>query len=76
MAELPKQYKACVYDSPGSVSTKVEMLDMPEPSTGEVLINLYAKPSTHAYIYFSMKLLIAPACLGPILAFAIPITAL
>jgi propanol-preferring alcohol dehydrogenase len=54
MAELPKQYKACVYDSPGSVSTKVEMLDMPEPSTGEVLINLYAKSSTHAYIYFSM----------------------
>jgi hypothetical protein len=42
MVDLPKQYKACVYDSPGSVSTKVEMLDMPEPGNEEVLINLYA----------------------------------
>lgn len=38
--ELPKQYKACVYDAPGKVSTKVEMLDMPEPGPGELLINL------------------------------------
>ncbi len=41
MAEIPKQYKACVYDSPGKISTKVEMLDTPEPGPGEVLINLY-----------------------------------
>ena len=39
--ELPKQYRACVYDSPGTISTKVETLDMPEPSPGEVLIQLY-----------------------------------
>jgi hypothetical protein len=40
-AELPKKYKAIVYDKPGSISTKIEELDMPEPGPGEVLINLY-----------------------------------
>ena len=39
--ELPKQYHACVYDAPGKISTKVELLDMPEPGPGEVLIHLY-----------------------------------
>lgn len=39
--ELPKQYKACVYDAPGKLSVKIEMLDMPEPGPGEVLIHLY-----------------------------------
>ncbi|KAI9731038.1 MAG: hypothetical protein M1834_005501 [Cirrosporium novae-zelandiae] len=38
--DLPKQYKAVVYDKPGSISTKIEMLDVPEPGFGEVLINL------------------------------------
>ncbi|EMC96853.1 hypothetical protein BAUCODRAFT_491924 [Baudoinia panamericana UAMH 10762] len=38
--ELPKKYKAVVYDEPGKVSTKVVELDMPEPGPGEVLINL------------------------------------
>jgi propanol-preferring alcohol dehydrogenase len=38
--ELPKKYKALVYDKPGSISTKIEELDMPEPGPGEVLINL------------------------------------
>ena len=38
--ELPKQYKACIYDQPGQISTKVTMLDMPEPGPGEVLVNL------------------------------------
>ena len=45
--ELPKQYKACVYDAPGKISTKVETLDMPEPGPGEVLIHLY----DHGSIY-------------------------
>ncbi|MCJ1397092.1 hypothetical protein MMC11_000284 [Xylographa trunciseda] len=40
--EIPKQHKACVYDKPGTASTKVEMIDTPEPGPGEVLINLYA----------------------------------
>ena len=40
-AELPKKYKALVYDKPGSISTKIEELDMPEPAAGQVLINLY-----------------------------------
>ncbi|KAH3984085.1 hypothetical protein HBI24_055440 [Parastagonospora nodorum] len=39
-ADLPKKYKAAVYDKPGSISTKIEELDMPEPGPGEVLINL------------------------------------
>jgi alcohol dehydrogenase, propanol-preferring len=39
--DIPKKYKAVVYDKPGSISTKVEELDMPEPGPGEVLINLY-----------------------------------
>ncbi|KAM0695357.1 hypothetical protein Q7P36_005716 [Cladosporium allicinum] len=40
MSELPSTYKACVYDEPGKISTKVIDLDMPEPGPGEVLINL------------------------------------
>jgi alcohol dehydrogenase, propanol-preferring len=39
--EIPKTYKAAVYDNPGSISTKVEELETPEPGFGEVLINLY-----------------------------------
>ena len=39
--EVPKQHKACVYDKPGAVSIKVEMIDTPEPGPGEVLIRLY-----------------------------------
>lgn len=37
---IPKKYKACIYDKPGEVSTKVVELDTPEPGPGEVLINL------------------------------------
>jgi hypothetical protein len=40
MSDLPSTYKACVYDEPGKISTKVVDLDMPEPGAGEVLINL------------------------------------
>ena len=39
--EIPKTYKAAVYDKPGSISTKVETLEIPEPGPGQVLINLY-----------------------------------
>ena len=38
--EIPKKYKALVYDKPGEISTKIEELDTPEPGVGEVLINL------------------------------------
>ncbi|EEP82902.1 alcohol dehydrogenase II [Uncinocarpus reesii 1704] len=38
--EIPKQAKAVVYDNPGTVSTKVAIVDVPEPGPGEVLINL------------------------------------
>lgn len=39
--EIPKKYKGLIYDKPGTISTKIEELDMPEPGPGEVLINLY-----------------------------------
>jgi propanol-preferring alcohol dehydrogenase len=38
--DIPKKYKAAVYDKPGTISTKIEELDMPEPGPGEVLVNL------------------------------------
>ena len=40
MTVTPKQ-KAAIYDQPGSVSTKVVEIDVPEPGSGEVLINLF-----------------------------------
>lgn len=38
--EIPKKQKAAIYDQPGSVSTKIVELDVPEPGVGEVLINM------------------------------------
>lgn len=38
--ELPATYKAAVYDEPGTISTKIVELPMPEPAEGEVLIKL------------------------------------
>lgn len=38
--EVPKKQKAVVYDQPGTVSTKVVEIDVPEPGPGEILINL------------------------------------
>ena len=38
--DIPKKYKACVYDKPGTISTKIVELDTPEPGAGEVLIRL------------------------------------
>ncbi|KAK2868089.1 hypothetical protein FQN49_003175 [Arthroderma sp. PD_2] len=38
--EIPAQAKAVVYDKPGTVSTKVTTVDVPEPGDGEVLVNL------------------------------------
>lgn len=38
--DVPKTYKALVYDNPGTISTKIEELETPEPGTGEILINL------------------------------------
>ena len=38
--QIPKTYKAVVYDDPGKISTKVEELNTPEPGPGEILINL------------------------------------
>lgn len=41
---LPATYKAVVYDAPGTISTKVVDLPMPEPKEGEVLIKLCVLP--------------------------------
>lgn len=38
--DIPKKYKAVVYDKPGTISTKIEELDTPEPGAGEVLVRL------------------------------------
>jgi len=38
--QIPKTYKAVIYDEPGKISTKIEKLNTPEPGPGEVLINL------------------------------------
>ncbi|KAM5451255.1 putative alcohol dehydrogenase [Microsporum audouinii] len=40
IANIPSQAKAAIYDKPGTVSTKVVMVDVPEPGTDEVLVNL------------------------------------
>lgn len=39
--EIPKTQKAAVYDQPGTVSTKIVDIEVPEPGAGEVLINLF-----------------------------------
>lgn len=38
--DIPRKYKAVVYDKPGTISTKVEQLDTPEPGAGDVLVRL------------------------------------
>jgi propanol-preferring alcohol dehydrogenase len=39
--DIPTKQKAAIYDQPGTISTKVVEIDVPEPGAGEVLINLY-----------------------------------
>jgi Zn-dependent alcohol dehydrogenases len=43
--EVPKTQKAAVYDQPGTVSTKIVDIEVPEPGAGEVLINLFVNSS-------------------------------
>lgn len=38
--DIPKRYKAMVYDKPGTISTKLEELDTPEPAAGDVLVRM------------------------------------
>ncbi|OGE53395.1 hypothetical protein PENARI_c008G09390 [Penicillium arizonense] len=38
--EVPKKQKAVIFDKPGTVSTQVVEIDVPEPGAGEVLINI------------------------------------
>ncbi len=65
MGDLPKKYKAVVYDKPGSVSTKVVELDMPEPGLGEVLINLYERPDSQQVVVLTKRPGLTPVCATP-----------
>lgn len=38
--DIPNKYKAIVYDKPGTISTKIEEFDTPEPGPGDVLVRL------------------------------------
>ena len=38
--QTPSKHKAIVYDNPGSISTKTEVLDTPKPDNGEVWIKI------------------------------------
>lgn len=38
--DIPKKYKAVIYDKPGTISTKIVELDTPEPGPGDVLVRL------------------------------------
>lgn len=38
--DIPKKHMGCIYDKPGTISTKVVELDTPEPGPGEVLVRL------------------------------------
>jgi propanol-preferring alcohol dehydrogenase len=38
--DIPKKYKACIYDKPGTISTQIVELDTPSPGAGDVLIRL------------------------------------
>jgi propanol-preferring alcohol dehydrogenase len=38
--DIPKTYKAVVYDKPGTISTKIEELETPEPGAGDILVKL------------------------------------
>jgi alcohol dehydrogenase, propanol-preferring len=48
--QIPKRHKACIYDKPGSISTRIEEIDTPEPGYGEVLVNLYVRMALKALI--------------------------
>lgn len=68
-AEIPKKYKAVIYDSPGSISTKVVELDTPEPGPGEVLLRLTHSGICHSdfgVMTNSWKILPAPTQEGQV----------
>ncbi|KAE8133598.1 hypothetical protein BDV38DRAFT_274174 [Aspergillus pseudotamarii] len=51
--EIPLRQKAVIYDKPGTMSTNVTEIDVPEPGSGEVLINLYDLILTHSSVCHS-----------------------
>jgi propanol-preferring alcohol dehydrogenase len=65
--EIPKKYKAAIYDKPGTISTKVVELDTPEPGADEVLIRL-----THSGVCHSDQAIMVSTffCIAHSLAFA------
>jgi hypothetical protein len=47
-AQVPKTQKAAIYDNPGTISTRVVEVGVPEPGEGEVLVRLYVGDSRYA----------------------------
>lgn len=49
---IPENYKAAIYDNPGTISTQVVEKDVPEPAAGDVLIKL----QVHLMFFFDFWL--------------------
>ncbi|KAL9079171.1 MAG: hypothetical protein Q9157_001922 [Trypethelium eluteriae] len=63
--DIPKRYKAVVYDNPGTISTKIVEMETPEPGHGEVLVRMYAsvslgKPGTFQQYVVSSAFYVTP----------------
>lgn len=71
---LPKTYRACIYDSPGKISTKVVDLDMPEPGAAQVLIKLYVNP-LHVFPFQSFHLTFLSRILTQVFSAHTPVSA-
>lgn len=69
MTSLPKTFKSCVYDKPGSVSIAIKDQEMPEPGPGQVLIHLTHSGVCHsdlAVMTNSWPALPAPTAAGQV----------
>ena len=68
--EIPKTYKAAIYDEPGKISTKIVELETPEPGAGQVLVKLYVLVSisndNNPFLQMFLSVL-HPACVIQIL---------
>ncbi|RMZ92640.1 hypothetical protein DV736_g100, partial [Chaetothyriales sp. CBS 134916] len=54
-AEVPTHHKAIVYDEPGKISTKIEEIETPKPSFGEVLVRLTHSGVCHSDMGVMMR---------------------
>ncbi|KAL2837376.1 alcohol dehydrogenase II [Aspergillus pseudodeflectus] len=54
-AQIPKTQKAAIYDNPGTISTRVVEVGVPEPGEGEVLVRLSHSGICHSDLSVMMK---------------------